>query len=614
MVLNSSLLYVLQKKAIIMGSIFDLKVVSRGQGTIEYLVTVAVIVVISLLVVAIVSNNFDSFSGISSVSSKISGSSGLISISEAVVDSNGNGLVNLGNNSGGLLIITRVCVGGVDSNYSDVSLSQGDSKTFSLSDINSGCSCVGFEGKTKTCEVVVYAESEYGLEKQFTTSVSVDCVPNATPINPSVVVQPNNEEEQQDLVYSITLNEKDSFSHANLTGFDVDCNVNAYDLTGQNSPLTIDFNSGSYSCVFSESGYDSFTKIFVADSNKSLSAYLDQIGIDYIHLSNCNTLSVSDQNYILDNDISSGGVCLTIGTDNIRINGNGFTVTGNIDANKSGDRAYTDLNIINAIVDGSVLAVGADNAGGVGFVGGNINALNSTITTIITMGGQGTSDYSAGAAGAVTATDSAIETITTTGGAYTGSSYCSGHSGDGGAGGKVTLANSTITTITATGGSANQGCYGGLGGVVTINDSTITTINSTGGAGYQHSSAGGLVEVTDSNVITITASGGGAAGSPGVGGTVTITNSTVTAINTIGGSTFYSTGGLGGTVTITNSNISTIIASGGNSGPYYPGGAGGNVTFDVCPTPIPNVNVSGGTGAGGNGADGTIDPSDCHNP
>jgi hypothetical protein len=69
-------------------------------------------------------------------------------------------------------------------------MSQGDEKIFSLSGVGPGCSCVGFEGKTKTCDVVVYAESEYGLAKQFTTTVSVDCVSNVVATNPSSVIQP----------------------------------------------------------------------------------------------------------------------------------------------------------------------------------------------------------------------------------------------------------------------------------------------------------------------------------------------------------------------------------------------------------------------------------------
>ena len=77
-------------------------------------------------------------------------------------------------------------------------LSQGEEKTFGLSGVGSGCSCVGFEGKTKTCEVIIHAESEYGLEKKFTTSVSVDCVSSAVAANLSAVIQPSSAPIEQD--------------------------------------------------------------------------------------------------------------------------------------------------------------------------------------------------------------------------------------------------------------------------------------------------------------------------------------------------------------------------------------------------------------------------------
>ena len=149
---------------------------SRAQGTIEYLVVIAIIIVIGLVVVSLLVNQTDSARGISSTISKISSSSGMISISEAVVGLDGNGLISLSNNSGGSIVVTRLSVNGVDTNYSNVSLIFGDKKIFSLSDVGTGCSCVGLEGETKTCEVIVYTTSEHGLEKQFTTSVSVDCV------------------------------------------------------------------------------------------------------------------------------------------------------------------------------------------------------------------------------------------------------------------------------------------------------------------------------------------------------------------------------------------------------------------------------------------------------
>jgi len=203
---------------------------SIAQGTIEYLVTIGVIVVLSLVVVGLVSSSFDSFSNVGSVSSRVAQSSGLISISEAVVDDSGDGLVTLGNSSGGLLIITKLSVEGVDNNYPDVSLSQGETKTFSLSEVSSGCSCAGFEGKTRTCDVIVFAESEYGLEKEFPLAVSVDCVPVVMAADPSVVVEPSGEDVSP-LIFLLSPEDNNFWDYSSTVSFD----FNVWDASDVNS-------------------------------------------------------------------------------------------------------------------------------------------------------------------------------------------------------------------------------------------------------------------------------------------------------------------------------------------------------------------------------------------
>jgi len=421
---------------------------ARGQGTIEYLVVVAVIVVISLIVVALIASQSDSFQGISSTANKIGSSSSTISISEAVVDSGGDGLVSFSNNSGGLLIITGLSVGGVDFNYPSTNLYQGETKTFSLSGLGSGCSCVGFEGKIKTCEVIIYAESEYGLEQRFNTSVSVNCVANATPLNLSSVIQPIQEQSQEaGPSYSIVLGLKDSFDNLPLTGFDIDCDGADYDFTDQNSPKTIDFNEGSYSCTFSKIGYDSNVITVIADSNKSLEAYLNP-QIDYIHFSSCGTLNSNGAYYFLDNDIGSGGTCLTIAADNVKINGNGYTITGHVDASKANSNAYAGLKVSNATVDGNVKVNGVTKVDGNGSAAGSVTIINSTVTVVDATGGTA----------AVT------------------------KGKEGGNGGTVILFNSTAITVSASGGTGpEQSGKAGNGGTTTITDSNITTLSVRGG-------------------------------------------------------------------------------------------------------------------------------------
>jgi len=83
-------------------------------------------------------------------------------------------------------------------------------------------------------------------------------------------------------VSSIILNVKDSFDDANLSGFDIDCSGEGYDFVNQSSPVSIDFNAGSYSCVFSKSGYYSNTSIVVADVNKSVDVYLARLPVGVV--------------------------------------------------------------------------------------------------------------------------------------------------------------------------------------------------------------------------------------------------------------------------------------------------------------------------------------------
>jgi len=218
----------------------------KGQGTIEYLVSIGVVVVISLVVVGLLITQTGSAVNVSSSASRVSQVSGLISVSEAVVGVDGNGLVTLMNNSGGVLTITKLSVSGNDSNYSGVSLSQGDERVFSLDSVGSGCSCIGFEGQTKTCEVVVYAESEYGLEKQFPVSVLVNCVSNATATNPSVVVQPVSGDEELALLPLVSFVSPTPLDGNRTANTSIDVNVNITDAPDLNE-FKFNWNDTNYS-------------------------------------------------------------------------------------------------------------------------------------------------------------------------------------------------------------------------------------------------------------------------------------------------------------------------------------------------------------------------------
>jgi len=289
---------------------------SVAQGTIEYLVIVGVIVVLSLVVVGLISNSFDSFSNIGSVSSRISQSSGAISISEAVVDAGGDGLITLGNSSGGLLVVTKLAVEGEEVSYADVSLAQGETKTFSLSDVNSGCSCVGFEGKTKTCEVIIYAESEYGLEKEFIANVSVECVPDVIAKDSALVIEPESESNVP-LVFLLSPEDNNFWDYSSTVSFD----FNVWDASDINScSLLIDgidvnnivpvlgVNSISYNLSDVNYLWDVNCVDEWSNSGNASSTYTLSVDANAYQINNCLQLQEMNLNldgdYILMNDVN----------------------------------------------------------------------------------------------------------------------------------------------------------------------------------------------------------------------------------------------------------------------------------------------------------------------
>lgn len=132
-----------------------------AQGTIEYLVIIAIVVVISLVVVGMSLGAVGSPSEQISVSSSAIKSSigvGGISVSDGVAGLDGNGLLVLKGPIEDTLAISKINVDGVDHNYS-VSLCNGEVKSFKLKGVSSCSSGV------KSYSVKVVYTSSSGLEK-----------------------------------------------------------------------------------------------------------------------------------------------------------------------------------------------------------------------------------------------------------------------------------------------------------------------------------------------------------------------------------------------------------------------------------------------------------------
>ena len=192
-----------------------------GQGTIEYLVILAVVVVISLVVVGLSINVIGSPSQqISSSSDKLGNySNGGISVVEAVIDSQGDALLKLNNFSSDNLTLTKISSGDVELGYNEQLVGL-DSKPFGLNGLASVCPCGEGQKKVKCDFLIEYIVG--GNTHSDTFSINADCVNNVA-ASTGTIVEPLN------VVPSILLN-----SPAN------DAYIDAYDIAFVFTPNDVD--------------------------------------------------------------------------------------------------------------------------------------------------------------------------------------------------------------------------------------------------------------------------------------------------------------------------------------------------------------------------------------
>ncbi|MEK6959116.1 MAG: GLUG motif-containing protein [archaeon] len=151
----------------------------RAQGTIEYLLIIAVIVIIGLIVVGL------TISMVASPSQQLGGGiskansiSSPISIMEAVVDSNGDGLFSLQNNTGETITIIGIKSEDGKSIGFDETLPHGAENLFYLTDINQECPCTN-STPTAECRFIVTYATAQGLTKTEDYTLTVNCVADA---------------------------------------------------------------------------------------------------------------------------------------------------------------------------------------------------------------------------------------------------------------------------------------------------------------------------------------------------------------------------------------------------------------------------------------------------
>ena len=167
---------------------------SIAQGTIEYLVVIAVVVVLSLIIVALTINVTSSPSQqIVSSSEKLGNVAvGGISVVESVSNLEGESLIMLSNNSSDGITLKKISVeGGSESNYDDY-IGAVDSVPVSLSGLKDSCPCS--EGqKSVRCEFVFEYETRSGMKQVEKRTINVQCTnsnEDPTPSNPNRVIEP----------------------------------------------------------------------------------------------------------------------------------------------------------------------------------------------------------------------------------------------------------------------------------------------------------------------------------------------------------------------------------------------------------------------------------------
>lgn len=164
----------------------------RAQGTIEYLVVIAVVVVVSLVVVGL------SISVTASPAQQISNSSGAlgnlangeITIVEAALDSKGNVIMELKNTTADYVTVTKITAGGKEKEITHSQIgSVGGSRVINVNVSGGDCVCGSEDiGKTKVCEIKFDITKDTGIElSSGTKKITVECIADIPDTSPPVV-------------------------------------------------------------------------------------------------------------------------------------------------------------------------------------------------------------------------------------------------------------------------------------------------------------------------------------------------------------------------------------------------------------------------------------------
>ena len=271
----------------------------KAQGTIEYLVIIAIVVVISLVVTGMLTGFFNSSSSTIDASLKIKTQTSIVAITDAAINPDGNYVLVLKNNDSDEFTIKTITINGnLDS--PNEKIVTGSQKTIQITGTDQTC----IEGQIHTATVEIVYETKYGLEKTITHELQIDCsnftinpintTPEPIPVDPPAILlsSPTNTHQEGDGIvtfsYDLTnsanncyllinnsvietnqnpIEGTNTFSNINISSFSLDTNY-LWDINCDNADQNYSSTNGDFNILY-PSFYlsSSSTGLFSSDEN-----------------------------------------------------------------------------------------------------------------------------------------------------------------------------------------------------------------------------------------------------------------------------------------------------------------------------------------------------------
>ncbi len=610
--------------------------VSEAQGTIEYLVVIGVVVVISLVVVGLMASLTDNQS-VAKASKKIGAYSSTISVTDAAMDSSGDAIFVVRSNQGNDLTLSSIVVNGsqvLDSSQ----VNQSSPSKIEISGIEDSCCEIGEVGQ-KDCEVTFNYNTPYLGEGTSTLIVPVECMENVVvseeivPENlgdttpPTVTLNSpahNSMTSANSMIFNLTATDNSAVSSCTLKINGIDVNSNATHI-GNDWSFTQNISS------YSNGNYDWNVSCVDTNNNRATSGLTYTLiiyrAIPVVYLSypqNGTEITTPDFNFWV-SDVGTVNSCdLVIGEtvyatitnpqkdSNLTLSLTSAPPSGlsNWDVNCVNSTGVQGISEVRSLTNNyfyNLSSFGTISSTGYYFLTTNLNSTGQNISVQadnVTIEGNNKTITGNGTATGIDAsvvsnhakTGLFVKNLTITGfgvdiqavGANDPNWPPTWNGGTGGNGGSITLSNVTAGDINSNGG--NGAYYGdcGIGGNIIITNSTLGRVYSASGTCGWHSSHAGNISISSSTASIVSSVAYASGFDNERAGDINVISSTIGTVDSRGfGST--NTGGYSGNVLITDSNIINVLSYGG----------GGNVggiagTVNATNSRISLIDANGG--------------------